>query len=60
MATSSLLIVGLGTLIANKITIPFLGKYKGPQFSETLERVTAKEKKGLQAAGIMTLILIFK
>ncbi len=57
MATSSLLIVGLGTLIANKITIPFLGEYKGPKFSETLDRVTSKEKKGLKAAGIVTFIL---
>jgi aminobenzoyl-glutamate transport protein len=58
MATSSLLIIAIGTFIANKITIPFLGKYKGDKISDGISQLTAKEKKGLFNAGIIALILV--
>lgn len=58
MATSSLLIVAIGTFIANKITIPFLGDYKGDHETAPLEGLTALEKKSLWLAGLTTLGLI--
>lgn len=58
MATSSLLIVGVGTLIANKITIPFLGDYKGDVPRSDLIPLTSSERKGLLAAGFVALLLI--
>lgn len=58
MAVSSLLIVGIGTLVANKITIPFVGTYKGDVPRSKLERLTALEKRGLRWAGITVLGLI--
>lgn len=58
MATSSLLIVGVGTLIANKFTIPFLGEYQGEREKSELENLNDKEKKGLFWAGLVTLILV--
>lgn len=58
MASSSFLIVGLGTLIANKITIPFLGSYKGGAEKGTLDHLSKNEKKGLKWAGLTTLLLV--
>ncbi len=58
MSFSSLLIIGVGTLIANKITIPFLGEYKGESEKAPLEKLTPIEKKGLLYAGLTTLGLI--
>lgn len=58
MATSSLLIIGIGTLIANKITIPFLGEYKGEKQSEGLTKLTDREKLGLKLAGLVCVGLV--
>lgn len=58
MATSSLLIVGVGTFIANKITIPFLGDYKGDVPRSDLVPLTSAERKGLLAAGFVAFLLI--
>ncbi len=58
MATSSLLIVGVGTFIANKITIPFLGDYKGDHETAALQGLSPLEKKSLWLAGLTTLGLI--
>ncbi len=58
MATSSLLIVGIGTLIANKFTIPFLGEYQGEREKSELEGLNEKERKGLFWAGLVTISLI--
>lgn len=58
MATSSLLIVGVGTFIANKITIPFLGDYKGDVSRSDLVKLTGEERKGLLAAGVVAFLLI--
>lgn len=57
MASSSLLIITVGTIIANKITIPFLGEYKG-EGGDKVSELTSVEKKGLLYAGIMGLILV--
>jgi aminobenzoyl-glutamate transport protein len=53
MAASSVLIIGMGTLIANFVTIPFLGEYKGSAQSEEVTKATREEKKGLTYAGIV-------
>jgi aminobenzoyl-glutamate transport protein len=58
MSSSSFLIVAVGTFIAHKITIPFLGKYTGPVESVPLENLSLLEKKGLKAAGIVALVFI--
>lgn len=58
MATSSLLIIGIGTLIANKITIPFLGEYKGEKQSEGLTKLTDRKKLGLKLAGLVCVGLV--
>ncbi|MGE3973562.1 MAG: AbgT family transporter [Bdellovibrionales bacterium] len=57
MATSSFLIVAIGTLVANKITIPFAGEYKGDAPRESLKPLSAQEKRGLQYAGLTALAL---
>lgn len=58
MATSSLLIIGIGTLIANKITIPFLGDYQGESPRGALEKLSAGEKSGLLWSGLVALGLV--
>lgn len=58
MASSSLLIIVVGTFIANKITIPFLGPYTGEDAPEKLEKLKPNELKGLIAASLMAFFLI--
>lgn len=58
MSASSLLIVGVGTLIANKVTIPFLGNYQGEHQTAPLEGLTLLEKKGLWMAGLAAIAII--
>lgn len=58
MASSGFLIVLAGTLVVHKITIPYLGPYKGPATIEAAgEKVSAADKKGLLWAGGVALIL---
>jgi aminobenzoyl-glutamate transport protein len=52
MSVSSVLIVLVGTFVANKITIPFLGEYKGNAERKGLEGITESEKAGLKYAGL--------
>jgi aminobenzoyl-glutamate transport protein len=47
MASSSVLIVLVGTFIANKITIPFLGEYQSEEAPKPIESLLPLEKKGL-------------
>lgn len=56
-AASSVLVVGVGTLIANRITIPYLGKYKG-EAPPPAQPLTAEEKRGLKAAGLTAAALL--
>ena len=58
MAASSVAIVLIGTLVAHRITIPFLGKYKGEGVPEKIENLSAKEKRGLKWAGAVFLSLV--
>ncbi len=62
MAASSLLIIGVGTVIARRITIPWLGEYKGDVPPAALESLKAEEKRGLLWAAVtalgITLILV--
>ncbi|MFN9068062.1 MAG: AbgT family transporter, partial [Bdellovibrionales bacterium] len=55
MSASSILIVVVGTFVANKITIPFLGEYKGATERKGLEGISDSEKKGLLWAGLTLL-----
>jgi len=58
MATSSVLIVTIGTLIANRVTIPFAGAYKGSAAHQDLKALSSDEKRGLLVAGLVALALI--
>ncbi len=58
MATSSFLIVGIGTWVTHKIIIPYLGPYKGNVEKESLDRLTKKERRGLWVTGFVFLALI--
>ena len=58
LSASSLLIVGVGTLIANRITIPYLGEYSGTVEKKKVETLTASERRGLKAAGLSLLALV--
>lgn len=58
MASSSFLIVGVGSFIAHKVTIPFLGEYFGPIEKTPLVRLSAIEKIGVLRVGLVTLGLI--
>lgn len=58
MATSSLLIIAVGTVIARKVTLPFLGDYQGAQPTESLQKLSDSEKRGLWGAAVVTGLLI--
>jgi aminobenzoyl-glutamate transport protein len=51
MASSSLLIILIGTLVTNRIIIPYLGDYKGEAPLAALDRLSLSERRGLWAAG---------
>lgn len=57
-ASSSLLIVGIGTLIAHKVTIPFLGEYHGDAERPKSNELDAHEIRGLKAAGLTALLIL--
>lgn len=58
MASSSVLVVAVGTLVAKKVTIPFLGEYHGTVPREPVVPLTDLEKRGLKVAGIVLMLLI--
>ncbi len=58
MAASSMAIIGIGTFVAHRVTIPFLGKYQGAGTPETIEPLNAQEKQGLLSAGVVFMGLI--
>lgn len=58
MSASSILIIAIGTLVANRITIPFLGEYKGNTERSTLDSLSENEKSGLLWSGITVSILL--
>ena len=58
MASSSLLIIGVGTLVAKKVTFPFLGNYVGDAERVEITPLTTLEKRGLFRAGITAALLI--
>lgn len=58
MSVSSVLIIGVGTLVAKKITLPFLGEYKGTAERTAPEPLNAYERKGLLWAGIVFAIFV--
>ncbi len=62
MASSSLLIILVGTFVANKVTIPFVGEYQGEKAADGSLHLTDAERKGLFWAGLaaagLTVILL--
>lgn len=54
-AASVLLITVIGTLVTDKIVEPRLGKYEGEE-EENLEKLTAREKRGMRLAGLGFLV----
>lgn len=58
MSVSALLIIGVGTLIAKKITLPFLGEYKGDVERSEPTALNTYERRGLRWAGVVALILV--
>lgn len=55
MAASSVVIILIGTLITNKIVIPYLGPYRGDTPREELNPLTKLERRGLWGALAVTL-----
>ncbi|MEN0057671.1 MAG: AbgT family transporter [Bdellovibrio sp.] len=53
MSVSSLLIIVVGTVVANKVTLPFLGSYKGEASQTAPEPLNAYERRGLLWAGVV-------
>lgn len=58
MASSTLLIIAIGTVVANKITIPFAGAYTGSVPVPPIQPLSDDERRGLRAAGITAALLI--
>jgi aminobenzoyl-glutamate transport protein len=58
MATSSALIITIGTFVANRVTIPFAGTYKGTAPKQALTALTENEKRGLLVAGLVAFGLV--
>lgn len=63
MLASTFLIAILGTVITEKIVEPRLGTYTGDVKAESMEPLSAKEKKGLKAVllvslGILVIVLL--
>jgi len=58
MFTSAILIVILGTLVTEKIVEPRLGRYTGTLDKLSLDQVSPLEKRGLQWAGIMLVVIV--
>ena len=58
MSASSLMIIGVGSLVASKITIPFLGSFDKSSYTESMAQLSEKEKKALRWTGIFSIIFI--
>ncbi|ETT81199.1 AbgT family transporter [Viridibacillus sp. FSL R5-0477] len=56
LIASTFVLVGLGTFVAHKFTIPRFGEFNGEL--EKLEPITPIENKGLKWAGIVTAIYV--
>lgn len=57
MAVSTLLIVGAGTWVTERIVSPRLGEYAGEARREPLTALTARERRGLAAAAATVALL---
>jgi aminobenzoyl-glutamate transport protein len=58
MSASSVLVVLLGTLVANRITLPFLGKYEGVVPVDPVSSLTERETRALKYAGLTFVFLV--
>lgn len=57
-AASSALILIVGSVIAHRVTIPFVGEFRGPPASATGPGLTPEEKRGLIAAAVTAALLL--
>ncbi|MFW5994185.1 MAG: AbgT family transporter [Halanaerobiaceae bacterium] len=57
MIVSTFLITVVGTWVTEKIVAPRFGEYTG-DYTESMEEVTPRERKGLKAAGLALLVFI--
>jgi aminobenzoyl-glutamate transport protein len=57
MSASSLLIIVVGTVVGKKITIPYLGEFKGDAQAATSTELTENERRGLIWAGVVFALL---
>jgi aminobenzoyl-glutamate transport protein len=51
MAVSTFVLGAAGTWVTEKVVVPRLGAYSGPQAGERLERLSGAERRGLRWAG---------
>jgi aminobenzoyl-glutamate transport protein len=58
MVASTFILAFAGTWVTNKFVEPRLGKYSGEVKADKLEKLSAKEKKGLKIVGIVTIFFI--
>ena len=57
MAVSTFFISITGTIVTEKVVAPRLGEYTGAEKPEELRELTALERRGLRAAGIVLLVI---
>ena len=57
MAVSTFFISITGTIVTEKVVAPRLGEYTGEEKPEELRELTALERRGLRAAGIVLLVI---
>jgi aminobenzoyl-glutamate transport protein len=57
MAVSTFFISITGTIVTEKVIAPRLGEYTGAEKPEELRELTALERRGLRAAGIVLLVI---
>jgi aminobenzoyl-glutamate transport protein len=57
MAVSTFLLTAVGTVVTDRIVEPRLGRYEGAGGGDTLQPLTALEKRGLIVAGMTVAVL---
>ncbi|MCW5555525.1 MAG: AbgT family transporter [Verrucomicrobiae bacterium] len=58
MAVSTVMVTGIGTWVTERIVAPRLGDYRGSAPREELKTLTARERRGLWAAGVTVAALV--
>lgn len=58
MAASAVLVTVLGTWVTESVVAPRMGEYKGDTEPESLENLSADEKRGILFAGVATVLFV--